>query len=82
MQDDVEYTGATTITKCIVAKFNQYIKVYPAVKENGVTNQRGMIRYNCIGAFDVPIAKRSPNGTSTRNETRRSIKLHFSQIGI
>lgn len=39
------YTDATTITKRMVAELIQYIEVYPAVKEDGVTNQRVTIHY-------------------------------------
>ena len=35
------YTEATIITKRMVAELIQYIEVYPAVKEDGVTNQLG-----------------------------------------
>ena len=34
------YTDAATITKRMVAELIQYIEVYLAVKENGITNQR------------------------------------------
>lgn len=32
------YTEATIITKRMVIKLTQYIEVYPAVKEDGITN--------------------------------------------
>ena len=54
---------STTITKRMVAELIQYIEVYPAVKEDGITNQRVTIHYNCIGAFEVRIAGKSPSGT-------------------
>ena len=43
------YIGATTVTKRMVAMLIQYIEVYPTVKEDGATNQRMTIHYNCIG---------------------------------
>ena len=42
------YIDATTITKRMVAELIQYIEVYPAVKEDGVTNQRVTIHYNTV----------------------------------
>lgn len=42
------YTEATTITKRMVGELIDHIDVYPAVKEDGVTNQRVVIYYNCI----------------------------------
>ena len=54
------YTDATTITKRMVAELIEYIEVYPAVKEDGVTNQRVTIHYNCIGAFEVPDRRKIP----------------------
>ena len=54
------YTDATAITKRMVAELIQYIEVYPAVKEDGITNQRVTIQYNCIGAFEVPDRRKIP----------------------
>ena len=48
------YTDATTITKRMVAELIDHIEVYHAEKQDGITNQRVDIHYNCIGAFDVP----------------------------
>ncbi len=47
-------TDATTITKRMVAELIDHIEVYHAEKQDGITNQRVVIHYNCIGAFDVP----------------------------
>lgn len=44
----------------MVAELIQYIEVYPAVKEDGITNQRVTIHYNCIGAFEVPDRRKIP----------------------
>ncbi len=48
------YTNATTITRRMVSELIDHIDVYHAEKRDGVTNQRLVIYYNCIGAFDVP----------------------------
>ena len=37
----------------MVAELIDHIEVYHAEKQDGVTNQRVVIYYNCIGAFDV-----------------------------
>lgn len=57
------YTDATTITKRMVAELIDHIEVYHAEKQNGVTNQRVVIYYNCIGAFDVPDRRKIPEAT-------------------
>ena len=57
------YTDATTITKCMVAELIDHIEVYHAEKQDGVTNQRVVIYYNCIGAFDVPDRRKIPEAT-------------------
>ena len=54
------YTDATKITKRMVAELIDHIEVYPAVKEDGVTNQRVTIHYNCIGVFEVPDRRKIP----------------------
>ena len=57
------YTDATTITKRMVAELIDHIEVYHAEKQDGVTNQRVVIYYNCIGAFDVPDRRKIPEPT-------------------
>ena len=70
------YTDATTITKRMVAELIQYIEVYPAVKEDGVTNQRVTIHYNCIGAFEVPDRRKIPE-RDILLETRKGVAFAF-----
>ena len=57
------YTDATTITKRMVAELFDHIEVYHAEKQDGVTNQRVVIYYNCIGAFDMPDRRKIPEAT-------------------
>ena len=71
------YTDATTITKRMVAELIQYIEVYPAVKEDGVTNQRETIHYNCIGAFEVPDRRKIPE-RDILLETRKGVALSYA----
>lgn len=71
------YTDATTITKRMVAELIEYIEVYPAVKEDGVTNQRVTIHYNCIGAFDVPDRRKIPEADIIM-ETRKSVAVSYA----
>lgn len=71
------YTDATTITKRMVAELIQYIEVYSAVKEDGVTNQRVTIHYNCIGAFEVPDRRKIPE-RDILLETRKGVALSYA----
>ena len=70
------YTDATTITKRMVAELIDHIEVYHAEKQDGITNQRVVIHYNCIGAFDVPSSPEDPVGRHDHgNKKRRSTQL-------
>ena len=75
------YTDATTITKRMVAELIQYIEVYPAIKEDGVTNQRVTIHYNCIGAFEVPDRRKIPE-QDILLETRKGVALSYAPAQI
>ena len=77
------YTDATTITitKRMVAELIQYIEVCPAVKEDGVTNQRVTIHYNCIGAFEVPDHRKIPE-RDILMETRKGVALSYAPAQI
>ena len=75
------YTDATTITKRMVAELIQYIEVYPAVKEDGVTNQRVTIHYNCIGAFEVPDRRKLPE-RDILLETGKGVTLSYAPAQI
>ena len=71
------YTDATTITKRMVAELIDHIEVYHAEKQDGVTNQRVVIHYNCIGAFDVPDRRKIPE-TDIIMETRKGVALSYA----
>ena len=71
------YTDATTITKRMVAELIDHIEVCHAEKQDGVTNQRVVIYYNCIGAFDVPDRRKIPE-TDIIMETRKGVALSYA----
>ena len=75
------YTDATTIIKRMAAELIQYIEVYPAAKEDGITNQRVTIRYSCIGAFEVPDRRKIPE-RDILLETRKSVALSYAPAQI
>ena len=52
-------------------------EVYPAVKEDGVTNQRVTIHYNCIVAFEVPDRRKIPE-RDILLETRKGVALSYT----
>ena len=68
------YTDAATITRRMVAELIDHIEVYHAEKQDGVTNQRVVIYYNCIGAFDVPDRRKIPEADIIM-ETRKGVAL-------
>lgn len=74
------YTNAAKITKRMVAELIDHIEVYPAVKEDGVTNQRVTIHYNCIGAFEVPDRRKIPE-RDILLETRNGVALSYAPAG-
>ena len=71
------YTDAATITKRMVAELIDHIEVYHAEKQDGITNQRVVIYYNCIGAFDVPDRRKIPEADIII-ETRKGVALSYA----
>ena len=71
------YTDVATITKRMVAELIDHIEVYHAEKQDGVTNQRVDIHYNCIGAFDVPDRRKIPEADMIV-ETRKGVALSYA----
>ena len=71
------YTDATTITKRMAAELIDHIEVYHAEKQDGVTNQRVDIHYNCIGAFDMPDRRKIPEADIIM-ETRKGVALSYA----
>ena len=64
-RDDERAGSAVSIEnqKEMVAELIDHIEVYHAEKQDGITNQRVVIHYNCIGAFDVPDRRKIPEAT-------------------
>ena len=71
------YTDAATITKRMAAELIDHIEVYHAEKQDGVTNQRVVIHYNCIGAFDVPDRRKIPEADIIM-EIRKGVALSYA----
>ena len=71
------YTDVATITKRMVAELIDHIEVYHAEKQDGITNQRVDIHYNCIGAFDVPDRRKIPEADIIM-ETRKGVALSYA----
>ena len=64
-------------SKRMVAELIDHIEVYHAEKQDGVTNQRVVIYYNCIGAFDVPDRRKIPEADIIM-ETRKGVALSYA----
>ena len=71
------YTDATAVTKRMVTELIDHIDVYHAEKRDGITNQRVVIHYNCIGAFDVPDRRKIPEADIIM-ETRKGVALSYA----
>ena len=61
----------------MVAELIDHIEVYHAEKQDGITNQRVVIHYNCIGAFDVPDRRKIPE-QDILLETRKGVALSYA----
>ena len=61
----------------MVAELIDHIEVYHAEKQDGITNQRVVIHYNCIGAFDVPDRRKIPEADIIM-ETRTGVALSYA----
>ena len=71
------YTHVTKITQRMVAELIDHIEVYHAEKQDGITNQRVVIYYNCIGAFDAPDRRKIPEADIIM-ETRKGVALSYA----
>ena len=85
MEDFLEtvrrYTHVTKITRRMVGELIDHIDVYHAEKRDGVTNQRVVIHYNCIGAFDVPDRRKIPEADIIM-ETRKGVAVSYAPAQI
>ena len=71
------YINAAKITKRMVGELIDHIDVYQAEKQDGVTTQRVVIHYNCIGAFDVPDRRKIPEADIIM-ETRKGVAVSYA----
>ena len=84
-------TGGTSKSRTAMLAFGPKLRpvckgfreVYPAVKEDGITNQRVTIHYNCIGAFEMSDRWKIPE-RDILMETRKGVALSYvpAQIDI
>lgn len=75
------YTNATAITQRMVAELIDHIDVYYAEKQDGVTTQRVVIHYNCIGVFDVLDRRKIPEVDITM-QTRKGVAVSYAPAQI
>jgi site-specific DNA recombinase len=61
----------------MVAELIDHIEVYHAEKQDGITNQRVTIHYNCIGAFEVTDRRKIPEADIIM-ETRKDVALSYA----
>ena len=64
-----------------VAELIDHIDVYHAEKKDGITTQRLVIYYNCIGAFAVPDRKDIPD-VDVQMETRKGVAVSYAPAKI
>ena len=76
-----KYTRAKKLTPRMVNELIDHIDVYHAEKRDGVTNQRVVIHYNCIGAFDVPDRRKIPEADIIM-ETRKGVAVSYAPAQI
>ena len=75
------YTHVTKITQRMVSELIDHIDVYHAEKQDGVTNQRIVIHYNCISAFEVPDRKKIPEADIIM-ETRKGVAVSYAPAEV
>ena len=75
------YTNATAITQRMVSELIDHIDVYHAEKQDGVTTQRVVIHYNCIGVFEVPDRRKIPEADITMR-TRKGVAVSYAPAQI
>lgn len=75
------YTHVTKITQRMVSELIDHIDVYHAEKRDGGTNQRIVIHYNCIGAFEVPDRKKIPEADIIM-ETRKGVAVSYAPAEV
>ena len=64
-------------TRLVRDELIDHIDVYHAEKDEGVSNQRIVIYYNCIGAFEVPNLRKIPE-IDILIQTRKGVALSYA----
>jgi len=72
-----KYTDAQVLTQRMVTELVDHIVVYHAERVDGQINQRVIIFFNCIGAFEVPDWECIPD-LDILIETRKGVTLSYS----
>ncbi len=75
------YTDAQELTRRMVAELIDHIDVYHAEKQDGITTQRIVIYYNCIGVFAIPEHKDIPD-VDVQMKTRKGVAVNYSPAKI
>lgn len=75
------YTDAQELTRRMVAELIDHIDVYHAEKQDGITTQRIVIYYNCVGAFVIPEHKDIPD-VDVLMKTRKGVAVSYSPAKI
>ena len=75
------YTDAQELTRRMVAELIDHIDVYHAEKQDGITTQRIVIYYNCVGAFTIPEHKDIPD-VDVLMKTRKGVAVCYSPAKI
>jgi DNA invertase Pin-like site-specific DNA recombinase len=73
------HTNAQELTKRIVTELIDHIVVFHAEKADGITNQKVIIHYNCIGEFQVPEWDNIPD-YDIIIETRKGVALCYAPL--
>jgi len=73
------YTNAQELTRRMVTELIDHIVVFHAEKNEGITNQKVIINYNCIGEFQVPDWDNIPD-LDIIIETRKGVALCYAPL--
>ena len=75
------YINAEKITQRMAAELIDHIDVYHAEKQDGVTTQRVVIYYNCVGTFEVPERRKIPESDITM-QTRKGVAVSYAPAQV
>jgi len=73
------HTNAQELTKRMVTELIDHIVVFHAEKSDGITNQKIIIYYNCIGEFQVPDWDKIPDYDIIM-ETRKGVAISYAPL--